>query len=89
MFVKTRAKRQSITPIYSAALVALDSRIPGHPSTPCGIVNLLPVSPTTPVMAPTPPDPQSVREDLVDELLAVRCQLGERAAFDELTRCCC
>jgi RNA polymerase sigma factor (sigma-70 family) len=35
-------------------------------------------------MAPTPHDPQSGRERLVDELLAVRCQLGERAAFDEL-----
>lgn len=31
-----------------------------------------------------PPDPQSVREGILDELLAVRCQLGERAALDEL-----
>lgn len=35
-------------------------------------------------MAPTPRDPRPVRDDLLDELLAVRCQLGERAAFDEL-----
>jgi len=35
-------------------------------------------------MAPTPHDPRPVRDDLLDELLAVRCQLGERAAFDEL-----
>ena len=35
-------------------------------------------------MASTPHDPRSLREDLLDELLAVRCQLGERAAFDEL-----
>jgi RNA polymerase sigma-70 factor (ECF subfamily) len=32
-------------------------------------------------MAPTPHD---LRDDLRDELLAVRCQLGERAALDEL-----
>jgi RNA polymerase sigma-70 factor (ECF subfamily) len=35
-------------------------------------------------MAPTPHDPRSARESILDELLAVRCQLGERAAFDEL-----
>lgn len=35
-------------------------------------------------MAPGPHDPRSAREDILDELLAVRCQLGERAAFDEL-----
>ena len=35
-------------------------------------------------MATTPHDPRPVRDDLLDELLAVRCQLGERTAFDEL-----
>jgi RNA polymerase sigma-70 factor (ECF subfamily) len=64
----------------------------------CDGVNLLPDSPTTLVTSDREPgveqdkanrgrvDPAQSDQQLADQLLVVRCQLGERAAFDDLIR---